>query len=784
VNDADAPRIGTELAGFRIDALIGRGGMGVVYLAEQLRYGRRVALKVLAPELIADASFRERFEQEWRMAAKLDHPNIVPIYEAGEAEGVLYIAMRYVEGIDLNALLAKEGRLPPERALRIVGQAGEALDAAHAHGLVHRDVKPGNVLLAGVGTASEHVYLTDFGVAKHTKTRSGLTRAGYFVGTVDYAAPEQIEGTSLDGRADVYSLGCVLFQCLVGELPFEKDSEVAMLYAHLMESPPAVSAKRPDLPEAVDLVVAKALAKRSDERFATCSELSEAARSAFDTAPAPAASPTVRAEIPPLPPPAAPAPLPAAAEPAAAEPTVGASAVRPAARPRTRRLWLALGIGGLAAAAIAAVLLVTIGGNDAGGETQPPPTQEAGQTTVPEQDTATAPPETETAPPETETVPPPVPLAELSWGRVAAADLGGEGQQEMQRVAATPNGALLVAGSEGTAGERDAAFWTVSGESDSPEVGHEVIESPGDEVAFGVAATGDDEGIAVGYRQPSPPAGETAAAVWLRRAGSWSAAEGDFGATPYEKLNRVAVGEDGTVMAVGTAGPGRSSSGTPLATDAAAWLSADGGVSWQRTDASTLGGEGYLEMRGVTPFRDGFVAVGYHGKDGAAWRFSEGSWERAPSGQSLSAGGEVVELDMRAVARFEGVVVAVGDVRGELGDRDGAVWLSRDGLSWTLVRSQAFGGAGDQQVLGLTAAENGIVAVGCTGCLPDQTEPAVWTSTDGRSWRRTEERLLEPGSSAQQMNDVTVAGAGAVGVGWDTSGSERDAAIWRAALQG
>jgi hypothetical protein len=310
-----------------------------------------------------------------------------------------------------------------------------------------------------------------------------------------------------------------------------------------------------------------------------------------------------------------------------------------------------------------------------------------------------------------------------------------------------------------------------------------VVESPGDEVAFGVAATGDDEGIAVGYRQPRPPAGETAAAVWLRRAGSWSVAEGDFGTTPYEKLNRVAVGEDGTVMAVGTAGPGRSASGTPLATDAAAWLSADGGASWQRTDASTLGGEGYLEMRGVTPFREGFVAVGYHGKDAAAWRFREGSWERAASGQSLSAGSEVVELDMRAVAPFEGIVVAVGDVRGERGDRDGAVWLSQDGLSWTLVRAQALGGPGDQQVLGLAAAEDGIVAVGCTGCLPDQTEPAVWTSTDGRSWQRTDARLLETGSPAEQMNDVAVAGPGAVGVGWDTVGNERDAAIWRAALQ-
>ncbi len=294
----DDPRIGTELAGFRIERLLGRGGMGVVYLAEQLKYGRKVALKVLAPELASDASFRERFEQEWRTAAKLEHPNIVPIYEAGEADGVLYIAMRYVAGTDLGALLARQGRLTPERAVGIVTQIGSALDAAHAQGLVHRDVKPGNILLsAGASDEAEHVYLTDFGVAKQTRTPAGLTRTGLFVGTVDYSAPEQIEGKEIDGRADVYALGCVLYQCLTGALPYEKDSEVATLYAHLHEPPPALSERRPGLPPAVDAVIAKALAKSPDDRDSTCRELSTAAREALGLSTARGAAPTVIAGV-------------------------------------------------------------------------------------------------------------------------------------------------------------------------------------------------------------------------------------------------------------------------------------------------------------------------------------------------------------------------------------------------------------------------------------------------------------------------------------------------------
>ena len=274
------PQIGDLFAGYRIEALLGRGGMGVVYRAEQERPHRRVALKLLAPELSADANFRERFIRESDLAAAIEHPNIIPIYNAGEVDGQLYISMRYVEGLDLKQLIEREGRVDPARALSFAGQLGSALDIAHSRGLVHRDVKPHNILIAsGAGPEStDHVYLTDFGLTKHTSSRSGLTAAGHFVGTVDYVAPEQIEGKAIDPRTDVYSLGCVLFECITGRLPFERDSEISIMYAHISDKPPAVREFRPEMPPGLDEVLSKALAKAPQDRFDTCRELVAAAR--------------------------------------------------------------------------------------------------------------------------------------------------------------------------------------------------------------------------------------------------------------------------------------------------------------------------------------------------------------------------------------------------------------------------------------------------------------------------------------------------------------------------
>lgn len=271
-------RIGSELFGYRVEALLGRGGMSVVYRAHDLALDRKVALKLLSPELAGDERFRARFLRESRVAASLDHPNVVPIYEAGEAEGLLCIAMRYVEGTDLKRLLREEGALEPGRALDYCAQVAAALDTAHEHGLVHRDVKPSNVLI----TQSGHCYLADFGLTYSAAERSDLTQTGHLLGTVDYAAPEQIEGKAVDGRADVYSLGCLLYECLTGSVPFGKESDLAVLWAHVNEPPPGL-ASCPEL----EPVVKRALAKRPDDRYPTCGALVAAARDALPKPEAP-----------------------------------------------------------------------------------------------------------------------------------------------------------------------------------------------------------------------------------------------------------------------------------------------------------------------------------------------------------------------------------------------------------------------------------------------------------------------------------------------------------------
>jgi ABC-type oligopeptide transport system substrate-binding subunit/class 3 adenylate cyclase/streptogramin lyase len=270
---------GTEFGGFRVLELLGTGSSGTVYLAEDVMLERRVALKVLGAEFVRDERFRERFLRESRLAASLEHPNIVPIHVAGEANGALYIAMRFVEGRDLRQLLERVGRLAPERAVAIVSQVAAALDAAHARGLVHRDVKPGNILLASVGGA-EHAYLADFGLAKHASTAMSLTGERAIVGTIDYIAPEQVEGGPVDGRADVYSLGCVLYESLAGAPPFERENELAVIHAHLAVPPPRLADRQPELPEQLDDVIAGALAKKADERYPSAGEFAAAARAA------------------------------------------------------------------------------------------------------------------------------------------------------------------------------------------------------------------------------------------------------------------------------------------------------------------------------------------------------------------------------------------------------------------------------------------------------------------------------------------------------------------------
>src|SRR5919202_544981 len=278
--EPEDPRLGTEIAGYRIEERIGRGGVGGVYRAQHMNLQRRGAIKIIAPEFAETRGFRSRFIREARIAAALQHPNIVTVYDAGQAGQTLYIAMQFIRGSDLAAILRDEGRLRPYRAIDVCRQVASALDAAHGMGLIHRDVKPANVLIEG-----RTAFLTDFGLTKRLEgTHTQLTRAGDVVGTIHYVAPEQIEGDPVSARTDVYSLGCLLFHCLTGQVPFVRDTDVAVIYAHLSEPPPKVSSARPELPDGLDAVLAKALDKSPDRRFPTCGDLISAARAVIDAA--------------------------------------------------------------------------------------------------------------------------------------------------------------------------------------------------------------------------------------------------------------------------------------------------------------------------------------------------------------------------------------------------------------------------------------------------------------------------------------------------------------------
>ena len=280
--------VGAQIASYRIEQLIGRGGMAAVYRAIDVRLDRLVALKVLAPELGRDEKFRQRFIRESRSGAAVDHPNVIPVFEAGEADGILFIAMRYVTGQDVRALIERVRKLPVARAMNIVTQVASALDTAHAHGLIHRDVKPANMLLAaeGDGRTPDHIYLSDFGLSKLSVGTSSLTGTGQFLGTLDYMSPEQVEGRPVDGRTDLYALACAAFEMLAGEPPFHREQNLAVMWAQVSAPPPSLRRWRPELPPEVDQVLAKALAKSPADRPSSCMEFASALRGACAIRPA------------------------------------------------------------------------------------------------------------------------------------------------------------------------------------------------------------------------------------------------------------------------------------------------------------------------------------------------------------------------------------------------------------------------------------------------------------------------------------------------------------------
>jgi len=384
------PRVGADFASYRIQGVLGRGGMSVVFRADNMRLGNEVALKVLSAELSENDAFRERFVRESRLAASINHPNIIPIYDAGEEDGLLYIAMRFVAGADLKTLIRQEGPLSLRRSAELISQVARGLSVAHQRGLIHRDIKPANILTeraGGDGETVDHAYLADFGLMKHQVSRSGLTDTGQFLGTVDYVAPEQVEGRQTDHRADVYSLGCVLYECLTGSVPYPRDSDVAVLFAHVQDTVPRITDLRPDLTPAIDEICARAMAKRPEHRYASAgdlsrdlSELAGAFRysnerpSRATTEPTiPPAVPTGHGESPdvvrvPETAPPGPPPAPPPAPPRA-----------PGGRPSVLVIGLAVAL----AAALAVIVFQLTSGNDSGSSAPPNTTASPSGTTAP-----------------------------------------------------------------------------------------------------------------------------------------------------------------------------------------------------------------------------------------------------------------------------------------------------------------------------------------------------------------------------------------------------------------
>jgi len=723
------PRVGTELAGHRVVAVIGRGGMAVVYLAEHLRLGRRVALKLLDPEMAEDEAFRERFIRESRIAAGLDHPNVVTVYDAGEADGVLYISMRYVEGTDLERLLRAETRLEPSRAVSIVAQCAAALDAAHAEGLVHRDVKPANILLASEGrTPGDRVYLSDFGVTKRLHSGAGLTRTGQFVGTVDYVAPEQIRGEDVDGRADVYSLGCVLFRCLTGGVPFPRETEVGTIYAHLEDAPPSVSELSPGLAE-VGEVVARAMAKSRDDRFATCRELAVAAGRATGS-PAPAPQPATRAH----------------------------ARARPGARSRARHArrrriaFVGAVVAGLAVLTAAAVLVPPL-------LRSPEPRGSPGQQGSPFS---------------------PLALPKLSWAPVPDVRnvLGGAGNQALA-AAAKVDGTLVAVGHDESGGTDDAAVWTSSKATRWERVPSDAFVNSGEERMDGIAVV-DGLVVAVGAEVTG---GDTDAAAWTSSddGSTWQRVDpptSGLHGLGNQLMHRVVRVPEGLVAL------GHDANGESI--DAFVWKSGNG-TEWTRLNAPSFGGPGHEEMFDAATLRAELVAVGFltteaGDQDAAVWVESGGGWSRFDQ-EPL---GGLGDQQINAVLPAGPGLVAVGtDDSG--GDLDAAVWTSSDARTWTRVPhlEATFGGRGAQRMSALCLFDSTIIAAGYSETASGDSNGAIWLSTDGTNWTRQGPIASSPlgGQGRQRINALVVLGQKLVAVGSETRALDDQGAVWIAKVE-
>jgi serine/threonine-protein kinase len=755
------PRVGTEFAGHRIEDVIGRGGASVVYLAEHLRLGRKVALKVLAPHLADDEAFRERFIRESRIAAGLDHPNVVTVYDAGEVEGSLYISMRYVEGSDLGRLLRAEAPLEASRTVSILSQIASALDAAHAQGLVHRDVKPANMLVESVPDIPglERAYLSDFGISKRTTSREGLTRTGQFVGTVDYVAPEQITGEPVDGRTDVYSLGCVLFECLSGTVPFAGESGVATIYSHLHDPPPELEDFGPQGP-GLNRVIAKALAKSLDGRYESCVGLIEAARSELASG----------------------APTTTVAGPGPDEPTaplVGGPGGAPEPRGRRRAAIAVVGAAVLGTLVWAAIVLPNRGSGTEGRLTGPPSTTSGGSGSSGATG-ATSPVSGGPTPSN------PNDALDLYWSQVYPDPaFAGEGRQAILDAVVTEDGVAVAVGHATLAlpvAEEVAAVWRSSnGRKWNP------VSSP----SFGteghqrmIAATEFGGLIVAGGWTGSDAAVWTSATdgkKWRR------VASASFGGGGLQYIRDV-VSLGSELIAVG-------SSGNSTERDAAAWRSTDG-VTWERIGAADFVAPSQQEVYAATVVGDRVVAVGFTKETGIShplvWIYDGARWTRVDASAFEESGSQVM-LDVAGGDDLP--LVAVGcaaQVRCDTADvpsSDAAVWISDDGSSWERVATDDvdLGGPGEQVMRAITVYGDSFAAVG-TRASPVLTDVdgAIWTSTDGLSWD-TDGPRSPTGSALGSEGDQSlraIVGFGfrhieLLGFGVKNEGDVEDAAVWR-----
>ena len=709
---------GEEFAGHRIERLLGRGGMGVVYLAEHLRLGRRVAIKILSPDLIGDEIVLRRFLRESRSAAALDHPNIVPVYDAGDVDGRAYISMRFVNGPDMDRWLRSIGDVSPAVAIRMVEQVASALDAAHAVGLIHRDVKPGNILLEGspTGPGPTKAFLSDFGITTSIAGEA-TTDSGAFVGTVDYTAPEQIARKAIDGRTDQYSLACVLFRCLTGAAPYAGGSQIAVMYAHLHSDPPTPSTVRPDLLGSFDAVIRRALAKSKESRYRTCSEFVGEAAHALGVP-----FRTLRLNT----------------ERASAAVTLDTGTVSEADTDRTETLPRArrvrpLGRKGIAAltavvvmvaATVSAIVVRQLGHQDGAVAAGP----------------------------------------RFVWHRLPDRDLvfGGPGSQVINRAETWPGG-MVVVGSNSAAGTPTAAQW-VSDDGSAWAPGAVQTSPDATRSGFADVAWNGRDFVAAGIA--ALPTEGKEVAVWSSVNGSSWDGPVTFGGPGDQQVYTATPLGSQTLIAGWTSTDGEDR-------DAAAWLGH--GSAWAPQVSVDFAGPGNQEIWGSTTFRGHLLAVGSDSRNGdsdaAVWIRDGTTWQQVAADTLHSAGNQV----MKSVVRTGSGLVAVG-ASAVAGASDGAAWASSDALHWTRVDATGLRAPGFQSMSSVCVVGGGLISVGAEG-ERGAYDGGVWTSPDGEHWTPRPDRALG-GSANQWIKDVVLFKGNVFAVGIDTGANLGAAAIW------